>query len=263
MATPTPAQWRPYGEGLDAAVACPRLPQSTTWTAPPRSVASSTPHGARRASGLASRRLRAVHRAGVRVIDWQALDSCTGLASRAAGATPPVRPYLPSGGYPDVPVLVLAGELDAIAAPAEATLVVEQFPYARQVLVRNSSTSLRSATPTTARSGSSGAGSTRTVSSSHLSCRPATATSRPCARSAWPEERQAQAIPRQVAPAAAADGRRPPDRWWNNCSGHGVGLRSGTWRYSGSDRSASRWTGAADPRLSVSGAPSATATAAR
>jgi hypothetical protein len=25
------------------------------------------------------------------------------------------------------------------------------------------------------------------------------------------------------------------DRWWNNYSGHGVGLRGGTWRYTGGD----------------------------
>jgi hypothetical protein len=36
-----------------------------------------------------------------------------------------------------------------------------------------------------------------------------------------------------VARAAALTVADLQDRWWNNYSGHGVGLRGGTWRYTG------------------------------
>ena len=39
-----------------------------------------------------------------------------------------------------------------------------------------------------------------------------------------------------MARAAALTVADLPDRWWNNYSGHGVGLRGGTWRYAGYDR---------------------------
>jgi hypothetical protein len=38
---------------------------------------------------------------------------------------------------------------------------------------------------------------------------------------------------RSVARAAALTVADLQDRWWNNYSGHGVGLRGGTWRYTG------------------------------
>ena len=38
---------------------------------------------------------------------------------------------------------------------------------------------------------------------------------------------------RRVARAAALTVADLQDRWWNNYSGHGVGLRGGTWRYAG------------------------------
>ena len=36
-----------------------------------------------------------------------------------------------------------------------------------------------------------------------------------------------------MARAAALTVADLQDRWWNNYSGHGVGLRGGTWRYTG------------------------------
>ncbi len=44
----------------------------------------------------------------------------------------------PPAAYPDVPVLVLTGELDTVTTPAEARMVRAQFPDARLVVVRNS-----------------------------------------------------------------------------------------------------------------------------
>ncbi len=38
---------------------------------------------------------------------------------------------------------------------------------------------------------------------------------------------------RRVAPTAAATVADLVDQWWNNYSGHSVGLRGGTWSYTG------------------------------
>jgi hypothetical protein len=41
------------------------------------------------------------------------------------------------------------------------------------------------------------------------------------------------ALARRVAPAAAATVADLMDRWWNNYSGHDVGLRGGRWSFTG------------------------------
>ncbi len=159
----------------------------------------------------------------------------TGLSRRRSNPAGP--PVPPSGGYPDVPVLVLTGELDTITTPAEGTLVVGQFPYARRVLVaqqlpRHRDRRHRRVRQRIVR---------HWIDSNGVVLPPEL---RACARDVppvralgmFPEELRAQAIPRQVARAAALTVADLPDRWWNNYSGHGVGLRGGTWRYSGSDR---------------------------
>ncbi|RYI99117.1 MAG: alpha/beta hydrolase, partial [Actinomycetales bacterium] len=129
---------RAYSEGLDAAVACHDYPQVYPMTLRP---------GVHRASRYAAELLLRRDRhprtyAPFTVLeyagsDWQMLDWClrwpTAPADNPAG---PVRP--PGGSYPDVPVLVLSGELDSITTPAEGALIVEQFPDATQVVVPNS-----------------------------------------------------------------------------------------------------------------------------
>ncbi|GDX31541.1 hypothetical protein LBMAG15_04750 [Actinomycetes bacterium] len=47
-------------------------------------------------------------------------------------------PGPPGGNYPDIPTLVLSGELDTITTPAEGAVVAAQFARARQVIVANS-----------------------------------------------------------------------------------------------------------------------------
>jgi hypothetical protein len=47
-------------------------------------------------------------------------------------------PAPPTGTYPDVPTLVLSGELDTITTAAEGDLVSNQFARARHVIVANS-----------------------------------------------------------------------------------------------------------------------------
>ena len=136
-------------------------------------------------------------------------------------------PAPPGGSYPDVPVLVLSGELDSITTPAEGALVVEQFPGATQVVVPDSF-------HVTALADTDGCASdlvrefTRRPHRPPASC--AGRTTRVDAPGIFPRS-VADLGRRRTVDATVAD---VIDRWWNNYSGRGVGLRGGTWRYAGS-----------------------------
>ena len=133
-----------------------------------------------------------------------------------------------------MPVLVLSGELDSITTAAEGDLVQAQFPNARHVVVRNSfhvtaigdrdNCAERILRAFVRSPGSEQAG---------------------CARDVEPV-RALGIVPRTLAdirgagirragPAAALTVEDAVDRWWNNYSGSGVGLRGGTFSYTGND----------------------------
>ena len=174
-------------------------------------------------------RVRAVGLAGARLV--HALARGTGRQ--------PARPPRPRHGYPRVPTLVLSGELDSITTPAEGALVARQFPRSRQIRVANSFhvtaegdtddcavRILRRFVRTPSRWPRHGcAGGWRR-----------------CGR--WGSSRGACATSRRPAAAAPLDGPSRcagggatvadlVDRWWSNYSGHYVGLRGGTWSYTG------------------------------
>ena len=128
---------RAYSEGLDAAVACHDYPQLYDMTAPP------TVRKQQYAAALDARSLSDRETFGPFTVNeyadstWQTLDWCTRWPTAPAD-NPAGPPMPPPGSYPDVPVLVLSGELDSITTPAEGNLVAAQFPDAQRVLVRNS-----------------------------------------------------------------------------------------------------------------------------
>ena len=128
---------RAYSEGLDAAVACHDYPQLYDMTAPPavRQQQYAAALDARTASDPQTYGPFTVHEYADS--DWQTLDWCTQWPTAPAD-NPAGPPLPPAGHYPDVPVLVLSGELDSITTPAEGDLVTAQFPDARHVTVRNS-----------------------------------------------------------------------------------------------------------------------------
>lgn len=69
-------------------------------------------------------------------LDYSLLDACVGWP--APPPQHPPGPYVPPNPrMPDVPVLVLAGELDDITTPAEGRIVAGLFPNSSYVLVAN------------------------------------------------------------------------------------------------------------------------------
>lgn len=217
---------RAYSEGLDAAVACHDYPQLYDMTAPPRTRLEQYDAALGRRTRQRPRTYAPFTVREYARSDWQALDWCTRWPVAAAD-NPAGPPAPPGGSYPDVPVLVLSGELDSITTPAEGALVVEQFPGATQVVVPDSF-------HVTALADTDGCASdlvrefTRRPHRPPASC--AGRTTRVDAPGVFPRS-VADLGRRRTVDATVAD---VIDRWWNNYSGRGVGLRGGTWRYAGS-----------------------------
>jgi pimeloyl-ACP methyl ester carboxylesterase len=219
-----------YSEGLDAAVACHDYPQLYDM------AASSAVRTRQYAQALAERTASHPDTYAPFTVreyaasDWQYLDWCTRWpAAPADNPAGPPRP--PSGEYPDVPVLVLSGELDSITTAAEGRLVADQFPNATQVLVRNSFHvtavgDIDHCAERILRAFVRSPGSQIAVQGCAEDVEPVRAIG------AFP----ASAADLPAGPAAAATVADVLDRWWNKYSGNGFGLRSGTWKYAGDPR---------------------------
>ena len=220
-----------YSEGLDAAVACHDYPQLYDMAAPPGAVREEQHAAALAGADPATYAPFTV--AEYAASDWQALDWCTRWPT-APAANPAAPPVPPGGSYPDVPVLVLSGELDSITTAAEGDLVTGQFPDARHVVVRNSFhvTAV----------GDTDDCAVRVVRAFVSS--PSARLRADCARDV-PAVRALGSFAEAVGPSASADRVARlaaltvadlQDRWWNNYSGHGAGLHGGTFTYSGDTR---------------------------
>jgi pimeloyl-ACP methyl ester carboxylesterase len=229
---------RAYSEGLDAAVACHDYPQLYDMRAKPSTRLRQYQHA------LSRRTARYPGTYGPFTVreyarsDWQELSWCTRWPKAAADN--PARPPRPIGGhYSRVPTLVLSGELDSITTPAEAAMVTRQFPRAKHIVVANSFH--------VDAVGDTDDCAVRIVrrflrTPSHWPRHGCAAKVAPV-RTMGTFPRTLSAIPagsgrgsllaRRVAPGAAATVADLIDRWWNNYSGHGVGLRGGRWTYTG------------------------------
>jgi pimeloyl-ACP methyl ester carboxylesterase len=226
---------RDYSEGLDAAVACHDYPQLYDMTAPP---------GAVRERQL-DRAVAARDRTHPRTFgpftareyadsDWQMLDWCTRWP--VAPADNPAGPIVPAVGYPDAPVLVLSGELDSITTAAEGDLVAGQLANVRHVVVANSFH---------VNAVSDREGCAERIVRAFVRSPGSESAVVGCAQDVEPV-RALGIVPRtlgdisgvgirRAGPAAALTVEDVVDRWWNNYSGAGVGLRGGTFTYSGSN----------------------------
>jgi len=224
---------RGYSEGLDAAVACHDYPQLYDMTAAPavreQQYAAALDRRAARRPGTYGP--FTVHEYASSV--WQAFDWCLQWPS-APASNPAGPPRPPSGRYPRVPVLVLSGELDSITTAGEGGLVVDQFPRARRVVVRNSFhvTAVGDTDDCAQRLvrffvARPRAGLPRSL----LRCAHEVPPVRALGR--FPRSLPRDASAAVVARLAALTVADLPDRWWNNYSGRGKGLRGGHWRYAG------------------------------
>jgi pimeloyl-ACP methyl ester carboxylesterase len=251
-----------YSEGLDAAVACHDYPQLYDMTAPPRTRLRQY------AAALTRRTQRLPGTYGPFTVneyahsDWQELGWCTRWPS--APSDNPARPPRPRHGhYSRVPTLVLSGELDSITTPAEGAIVARQFPRSKQIEIANSF-------HVTADGDTDGCGVSilrrfvRTPSRwPHHACAARVAPLRAMGvfprhlRDVPPARGTGTLLQRRIGPAAAATVADLLDSWWNNYSGHDVGLRGGTWTYTGDRRTVFHLHGV---RLTADLAVSGTAT---
>lgn len=223
---------RDYSEGLWAAVSCHDYPQLFDMTAP-----ASTRHVQYRA---AIRRAE-VHQpdmyAPFTIREYLASDFAEeGVCQewpRPADNNPPGPPSPPGGEYPSIPTVILAGEFDTITTPYEGQLVQQQLPDATRLLVAN-------ALHVTAMDDPQGCSATLVRRVVRSGSNAISADTRRCAHR-YPRIRavgdyartmQSQS-PRRIAAMAAATAADLTDRWWQDSTRHGHGLRGGRWTYQG------------------------------
>ena len=239
-----PADPREYSAGADAAVSCHDYPQLFDVTAPYEVRERQYREALRRKESTRPGLYAPFTITEYRTSGWTSFGMC--LRWPAPPPSQPAGPPRPPGGnYPDVPTLVLSGELDTITTAAEGDVVTGQFPGARHIVVRNGLHVVGG------NGGDScGARLVRHVVSAGSAEIPADLAS--CAEDA-PAIRTVGTYPRQwrtvaLPPGAPADGLGRVavavantaadllDRWWQTYSERGLGLRGGTWRVSGDRR---------------------------
>jgi pimeloyl-ACP methyl ester carboxylesterase len=235
-----------YSEGLDAAVTCQDYPQLFDMSDPPAQRLREYKASVRKEQRQHPRVYAPFTIKEYLHSVWEEANWCLKWPSPSA-AHPAGPPAPPSGHYPSVPTLVLSGELDSITTPAEGALVAAQFPGARQVIIANSF-------HVTAEDDTDGCGSSvlrhfvthprRAFSTSTLRCthrvpplraldryRTSFTTVAPARRR---QGNHVGVLGRRAVAAGAGVVADLIDRWFNNYSGHGVGLYGGTWHYGGS-----------------------------
>src|SRR6476646_8839684 len=177
---------------------------------------------------------------------WTGLDNEGALACVNWPQSPSqTDPPIPAGAtYPDVPTLILNGDLDNITPLEDAQQVASNFPNSKLVVIQNVNhvQALGDQYDCASRI------YTRFVKSLHTgntSCASHTAPVRDVGRfplnlsqvdpATADTGDAATANQRRVAAAAAATASDVIARWWVNSDGASVGLRGGSWSYGGGD----------------------------
>ena len=173
--------------------------------------------------------------------DWQELDACLRWPKPPAHRTPAAA-IVPGTPYPNVPTLVLSGELDSLTTPAEGAQVAARYPSVTFVEVANEF----HVSALADRYGCAADIVRRfvsTLSAGDTSCAttkpdvrmlPTFATSATQLLPARPTNGDhSRRIDRQVAVAAAFTATDAMQRWTNGYSGAGVGLRGGDFTSTG------------------------------
>lgn len=150
----------------------------------------------------------------------------------------------PGADYPDVPTLVLNGDLDTITASSGAREVARRFPNSTFVEVENSfhvtaildkdDCASRIYTRFVATLAAGNTSCARKVAEQHLV--PLFADRLSDVAAAEPAKSdESRKSDRQLAAAAAATVADVVARWWVNYDGTSVGLHGGRWTYEGDD----------------------------
>jgi len=129
---------RYYSTGLFAAVSCTDYPQAYDMTAPPK-VRQRQRDIAVHRKQLGDPGLYAPFTIDEYLgmsIDYSVLDLCLEWP-RPPRRMPPAEPIPPGAVFPEVPTLVLSGELDSITPPDGGADTAALFPRSRWLLVRN------------------------------------------------------------------------------------------------------------------------------
>jgi pimeloyl-ACP methyl ester carboxylesterase len=229
---------RAYSEGLDAAVACHDYPQLFEMTAAPRTRLRQYDQALTRRTATNPATYGPFTVREYARSDWQAIDWCTRWP-KAADDNPAGPPRPPGGHYPSVPTLVLSGELDSITTPAEGAIVARQFPRSKQIRFANSfhvtavGDTDDCAVHVLRRFLKTPSQWPRHGCASHVPQLRATGGFPMRLRGIPVAAGHGTVLARRVAPGAAATVADLLDRWWNNYTGHSVGLRGGRWSYTG------------------------------
>jgi pimeloyl-ACP methyl ester carboxylesterase len=133
--TADPTQW---SAGLAAAVMCQDPPQIVDMTLPPAVRAAD------RTRALAERRRSApdtyapftIDEYRGMPLDYSFLDECVGWPVSAPGHA--ASQVGANAVYPDIPALVISGELDDITTPADGAAVAHSFKHGIQIRIANS-----------------------------------------------------------------------------------------------------------------------------
>jgi pimeloyl-ACP methyl ester carboxylesterase len=174
-------------------------------------------------------------------LDYEGAQACLHWRDSPATTDPPDPP---GAVYPDVPTLVINGDLDNITPLEDARRVAARFPDSTLVTVQNVNhvqvmgDQFDCASVIYERF-------VRTLSTGDTSCTRRTAPVRVVNRfplaldQVGPAESsrgdRSSTTDRRLAAAAAETVSDMLQRWWVNYDGSGVGLRGGTWWYSGYD----------------------------
>lgn len=233
-----------YSQGLLAAVACHDYPQLYDMTATPDE------RRAQLARSIASQRALRPKLYAPFTIDeyldsgWQMADWCLDWPV-APAAHPAGPPEPPSGQYPEVPTLVLSGEMDSITTAEEGSQVAARYPGARHVQVANSYhvTALGDTDVCAVRIVRRFVARPRNgLTASRIACADevpplrAVADYRRSFRDLAPALQGNSGVGRRALRAvrgAVGTAADLQDRWFNNYTGRGKGLHGGRWSYRG------------------------------
>ncbi len=133
--TANPTRW---SAGLAAAVMCEDPPQIVDMRLPPaaRAVDLERVLAARRRDFPDTYAPFTLDEYRGMPLDYSFLDLCLNWPARAPG--PGARPAESALPYPDVPALIISGELDAITTPADGAAVAAAFAHGVQIRIANS-----------------------------------------------------------------------------------------------------------------------------